>query len=287
MFLRQRTILQLMRIYNIRNSILVYLLTRSLSGNLKWDLGIIIYSGLLILLYGWSSIRNYELDIQTDKINKRINPISLHIFSPSQLNNLKTTIYILVVLLTVIGMVSYGINVLFFSASLWFLGWAYSHPKWKLSYYPVAKLVSMLLAYVVIPGLVGLYSGKVTGDNLIIFGSLILMAASWFVYSDIKDIKGDLKVGKKTLANTLGVKKLTRLGLMAGLMSVVILWKMLPADHYFDWIARMGLIFLVVMQIIIAGNPNKFTQDKKWQKGFGYGFYVVWLLLLSRYLISS
>src|SRR5690606_15343994 len=102
------------------------------------------------------------------------------------------------------------------------IGYFYSHPKFIFSHKPIPKFLSMTLTYTFIPAFLGTYP-HLNNQNIYSILALCSMASSFFLYTDIRDIKGDLLHHKHTIANTLGVKHTTIIAALGGMLSYLFL----------------------------------------------------------------
>ena len=208
---------KLLRVYNGRILILFFLWGQSvahqtLTFNLLWT------CLALLATYGLLSISNYLYDQHIDKANKKVNPFGKIPFS--QINVLYYSC-ITVLVVSVAASPNNGVVLLSVMAIL-AIGFAYSHPLFRFSDRPVTKILSMSMVYTFLPALVGMYP-LYTTSNLLTLLSVCLLASSWFLYSDIRDIPGDLLHNKRTVANTLGVEKTALLAAGVGTTSYLLL----------------------------------------------------------------
>lgn len=140
-------------------------------------------------------------------------------------------------------------------STLLLLAFTYSNKPFQFSYNPVIKLLSMSLTYAYIPLLIGVGNNFSSTTN--VFGFLVAgLYTVYLPYSDIKDIKGDLKYGKRTIANTLGLHKTlilcTSLSLMVSIALMVYMSKMVT----WPYLAMLLLCLLALIQIVACVYPR-------------------------------
>ena len=211
--------LSLYRLYNTRIMVIFYILGLKISHRPIFNLNTIIIWLVFICSYSYASSLNFLYDTKTDKINKREN-----IFLKYKIDLFKIKKLSGAILIT-------GFVLCFFTASplytqiiyitLVISGYLYSYPVFKLSHKAFYKLFLMTLNYCFLPGLLGIIQ-NFTKYSLYTILTFSLFYSSWLLYTDVKDIKGDKKVGKNTFAVILGLKKLTMLSATISISAVFI-----------------------------------------------------------------
>jgi len=245
---KSHLLVRLLRSYNTRGMILFYLLGRILAGNFKTDTDLFLVPIIFICTYGIVSLFNYDADRREDKINKRRNPLENKL-SKKFINKLITILVIFVA--TLLTFVNHKLGISIASVSIIITGFLYSHKKIQLSHRPLTKIVLMMSGYTFIPGILGLSNNRIDKLNLFLIFSLSLIYASFLIYSDVKDITGDKKVGKITLAVLLGYKKLCVLGFVLALLGTIPALYLLRLNENFQIIASFFSIPILLQTFII------------------------------------
>ncbi len=264
----------LLRIYNGRSMIIFWLLGLRLDGRLKFDSQLLWGGLILVLAYGWASALNFVDDIEIDRVNRRKNPLLSNRIGARAAKWLAGGC----------GGLSLGLAMMMEERWWWvggtlillILGWVYS--RGKLAHRPMGKIGVMVLGYALVPGMMGLQNWNL---NLIgVLMSLSMVYGAWMLYADVKDIKGDRKYGKRTLAVVWGVKRLVILSWGLGLVCSGVSWYLMKGqvNGWLGWGGWAGL--LVIAQTMVVWNPKLLSQKLTVRVG-GYlllGWYG-WLLL--------
>jgi 4-hydroxybenzoate polyprenyltransferase len=268
--------LKAFRVYNTRIIILFYLLGLKLSGQpiIAIDTIIMIFS--FMLSYAFASIANYALDREIDIQNKRNVPLVLKDLTFENQKVLSLSLVALALLLPLLtrqplfNLIGIGLHLL--------LGYWYSHPSRPISFHPLGKALFMAFAYLLFPGLVGLGS-HLTINHLTSLGFITIYYAAWQLFNDVKDIEGDRRFGKRTLAVVLGIRKLTVVSTLVSLPSLFYLLTFTSVSSRMAaaWLNIIYLI-LVLTQLATIVAPA-FMINRQTQKIAGY------LLLFSMVLL--
>ncbi len=126
----------------------------------------------------------------------------------------------------------------------------------------------MIVIYLVIPSVIGL-NAKLSIQHFTVVLPLFIYYGSFLLYSDIKDMKGDEKYGKRTIAVVLGLHKLlwlsASLGVSGSIVLAFILIQIMPDIHLFAFVVCIPAI----LQIYVAVNPH-IVLDKRYASIIGY-----------------
>lgn len=271
-YITETKIISSFRIYNTRSMILFYLLGLKLSNSLNLNQDTFKISLALIFSYAFASLINYREDVKIDNENKKYNPF----IENKYLKNEISLFTILFILFSLILCITTGKVFNFFGIGLiLFLGYAYSKPPLKFSHNPLAKILSMSLTYVYIPSFMGITSGNSEKSSIIFILILGTIYASWLPYGDIKDIRGDQKYKKSTLAILLGVKKLTAVCFLLSLTCISFLFFQ---QNYLKFkFPPLVMMIILIIQLFFIFKPYS-VSGKIFSKIGGY--FLIGLLLL-------
>lgn len=265
------------RVHNTRSMILFYLLGVKLSTQPFHLPDILFISLSFIFSYAFASILNFHRDRLIDALNQRSVPAIFKSLSSGELQYLSIgTVMCALILMLPTQSPLYNLVAITFHL---ILSYAYSHPLFPLSFHPLGKSVSMWAGYLLIPGLIGLGSNPSFTQLHIIFW-ISFYYASWQLFNDIKDIKGDKKFGKNTLAVILGARKLTALSLLIGLLSLHFFHGLMQFPNtLFSKFLTLNYLILLTFQIIVIFYPS-FIHQKNNRQFAGYLLLTSLLLLI-------
>lgn len=247
-----KEILLTFRFFNTRSMILFYLL-----GLKSADLPLFTFNSLLMLmvffsLYGYLSLTNYIFDRKVDLINRSKNPINSGLLT--ELQSIVLSVIFVIIATILAGLTGNIINILFVF-SLVFIGYFYSCPPWRWSQVGIPKFLMMLIVYTILPFLTAILPVAINLNAVIFLIFLSFFYGSFMLYSDVKDMAGDKKEGKNTLAVTLGISGLALLSLTLSSLSFVgVVWISLRTASY-PIIAVLMLLILNLLQQIVFRKP--------------------------------
>ncbi len=263
--------MQSLRVYNGRILILFFLFGYALSHN-RLQMDAIPTCLALLSTYGLISISNFLYDQAIDRINAKSNPYS--ILTIRQINALYFSCMVITILLTSLAPTPLATAIAV--VILLLIGHLYSHPRFRLSHNPISKILSMSAIYTLVPAFLGLYP-FFTSSNVINTMLFCLLASAWFLYSDIRDIRGDLLHNKRTVANSLGIKKTALLAAVIGTCSTFFI---LFYNHQFGG-KEMMLITLPLAQWTAFYNTKLITSRQSL-----IALNVLWLIVLLFWIIK-
>ena len=251
LFKQYRDWLRLFRVHNARSPILFYFLGFRLSSQSVVTPDLILIPLSFISGYAYASILNFLCDRDIDQLNQRRLPLPLISLNNSPLYHLAyatagTSLFI--AMFTKHPM----LNVFYLSLML-LLGYLYSRPQKPWSFHPLGKFLIMSLSYLFLPGIMGLGNHFSTASlTIIIYVSLYY--ASWQLFNDVKDIRGDRLRGKLTLAVVLGSRKLAQLSLAISFISAAFLLLQLYSrqiESLFLLTAFYAVLFVLQLNLVL------------------------------------
>lgn len=237
-------IIQLLRVYNGRLLVIFFLFGRAMSSQkIEWEL--LFPCVALLAAYGLISLLNYQFDQDIDRINNKSNPYAL--LSAQEINYVYWASWLALFVFALLSPLWH--ITLAVCLALVLLGYTYSHPRFHLSYHPLSKLAVMSLIYTVLPSFLGAYPNNNWGVTLQLV-SFCMLVSSWFIYSDIRDIRGDLLHNKRTIANTLGIKGAALVSAIIGTVSYFCFLLNTPGISALHW----GIAILPSIQWLAVFN---------------------------------
>lgn len=272
----QYQLMKTFRVHNTRSMILFFLLGLRISHRPIISSDIILISLSLICSYAFASILNFCRDRQIDAANHRRAPAGIASLQGKDLRRLLIGVAGIALFPTTLtrSPVLYAAGI---SAHL-VLGYTYSHPSRPFSFHPLGKSISMWIGYLLLPAIMGLGLGFNITQLLTIMW-ISLYYASWQLFNDIKDVSGDRKFGKHTLAVILGTRKLTLVSLCISTISLYHLFRLsLYPPTTITKILSLNYLLLCSFQLLSLTMPDFITHKKNRQLA-GY------LLLLSLILL--
>lgn len=276
----EQKLLKLIRVFNTRSMVLFYALGRAIGGSLQLDKSFVIAVGIFITTYAFSSALNFSYDKKVDKLNKRDNPL---IKDKQILLISRSVLFLSPFFALVFALVGAKQLDIFTAIILLFLGILYSHPAIRLSYHPFGKLFSMALNYSIIPALYGFSQGREPYENVFVLLAICLFYVSWIPYSDIKDIGGDKKAGKRTLAVVLGVRGVILFSIVGTLIALVSLYLIHSFGAYVQGIIITVFISFLALEVYAYFRPSILLEQKYREIG-GYAMLLFLVVLVFSFI---
>ena len=272
-FLRSvKRLLLVLRVHNTRIMILFYFLGVLLSGSLRYSKDYLIIPIIFVLSYGYVSLQNYEFDQKIDKVNKRGNTL---VYVEKYVSNIKLLLIILAISISLLS--SRVLETMLLTVTIISFGYFYSSSRVRLSYNPYTKFLTMFFIYTLLPGFYGLTTSKVDYKIYLFLLGVSIMYSSFMIYSDVKDIKGDSKFGKKTFAIMIGTKKLPFLGLFIYSISIAtILLSQFELSIVF-WL----VLILIFSMHLAAIFKSDMLYKQKYRQSMGYLLILFLIFVIS------
>lgn len=191
---------------------------------------------ILILVHASVTIENDIADQTVDATNNVDRPITRRQISAQD------ALYLSLLLISTAAIIA------FFSPQRWqnisfislfvFIGWLYNNPPIRLNFRPIGSIVTLALAYAMLPLVYGLVIG---GYNKTLYIAAVfiiawgLQRASVSILKDYKDVVGDKKVGKSTFLLRYGKRKTALTSLyLASLGYASVVFALMAQAHNID-----------------------------------------------------
>ncbi len=248
-----------------------------------------IFSSLLgglvfLIMYMAGTILNDIFDYNVDKVNMPYRPLQRGSVSIKESSILSLLLYLLSLSIAVyLGSLFFLLAMIFFILSL-----VYSLPKIYLVGKPLIGNIVLAIVSILIP----LISGYILVTNEFIFFNKFLFAfisfTIFFIFvsllKDLKDVKGDKKFGKKTLATFIGEKKtfFISFGGIISFFPLNILFFNSLIQNLFFILTGFILYFLFLLTGIQYIKDTKHQKEKIFSKArMIILFYIIFLIVFS------
>lgn len=179
---------------------------------------LIIACGLFVTIHSIVTLWN---DIEDEAIDVRNGRYGIHILR--KLGHIRDA-YVCLAFLAGIAVILVFVSTIF--TVLWgllfmLLGWLYNAGPYRLSRRPIASIVTMWLAYGVIPLGIGVSLGELSTVVFVLIVSWSLVRLSLSILKDFKDAKGDAASNKKTFLLVYGSKRVILISMIFAIIGLL------------------------------------------------------------------
>jgi len=271
----QNTI-RIFRLYNTRGPILLFLLSLKVTRQPLLSSTSIGCIAIIICIYGIASILNYISDQDLDSSNNRPNPI----IYPKKIYYTVCLILFFVSLIIIAALPNWKPNILFATTAV-ILAIVYSLKPLQLSRNAYMKFLIMAVAYAYLPVLFGInfIDVKISWEQIQFLLITATIYTAYLPYSDIKDISGDLKHKKKTLANIFGVKRVSIVCTIIVCLSAILFLTQTPHFLTTSPVSSFFLTIVTIMYIYSSWN-NRLLHNRNFNIALGTILYLFLFSLL-------